>query len=293
MNPRAVGYMVISSAAFAVMYVLAKQLSHYGGYQLTFFRGVGTFVLAAAYLLSRGVSLGGKHPRLLALRGLTGGASLLLFFIAIDFVPVTAAVAIRYLSPFFAVLIAAVWLREHVRPIQWVYLAVAFAGVLLLKGFDGRIGGTGLALILASAVLGGITFAIIRRLGTSEHPLVIVCYFTGTATLLGLVGMLVAPQGYTTPLPTDWLPLLALGVVGLVGQIFMTIAMQTENASRVMPLKYLETVFLLGLGIVYLEETYGAVAFLGMLLIVVGNVANVFSRKRYPNTSASKASSST
>ena len=278
-SARAVRYMVVSSAAFAVMYVLAKRMDHYSGYELTFFRGLGTFVLAAGYLRAKGIPLRGRNPRWLWARGVTGGASLLLFFLAVEYVPITAAVAIRYLAPFFAVLAAAVWLGERVRPVQWAYLAVAFAGVVLLKGFDGRIGTTGLALILVSALLGGVTFAIIRKLGTAEHPLVIVCYFTGTSTLLGLLGVLSVPGAWQLPSGSDWLALVGLGVVGLVGQIFMTIAMQTETASRVMPLKYLETIFLLALGVLFLGETYGYAALLGMLLIVGGNVANALTRE--------------
>ena len=294
MNLRPVGFMLVSAIAFAVMYVFAKRLSHYGGYELTLFRGIGTFLLAAAYLLIKRVPLRGNQPRWLLARGLTGGSSLLLFFIALDSVPVTAAVAIRYLSPFFAVLAAALWLGERVRPVQWFYLAIAFAGVVLLKGVDARIEGSGLWLVLVSALLGGMTFAIIRKLGKTEHPLVIVCYFTGTATLLGFIGTLVVPGAWTTPRGQDWAYLIGLGVVGLIGQIFMTIAMQTGPASKIMPLKYLETVFLLGLGALYLGESYSWLALLGMLLIIGGNVANVFSKSPdQPNTSPNSASSST
>ncbi len=270
--------MTISSLAFAVMYILAKQLSYYSGYQLTFFRGLGTFVLAAGYLLMKGIPLAGHQPRLLWSRGITGSLSLLLFFIALAYVPVTAAVAIRYLSPFFAILITMVWLREKVKPIQWLFLVIAFIGVVMLKGFDGRIELLGLTLILASAALGGITFSIIRALGTSEHPLVIVCYFTGCATILGAAGMLLLPGAWSLPAKQDWVPLLCLGVVGLVGQLFMTIAMQIEVASKTMPLKYLETVFLLVLSYFFLDEVYSLWALVGMVLIIGGNLVNALAR---------------
>ena len=267
--------MLVSSAAFAVMYVLAKDLTVYGGYQTTFFRGLGTFVIALGYLLAKGISPLGNRPRWLFARGITGAVSLLLFFLALEYVPVTGAVAVRYLSPFFAIAIVAVALGERVRPIQWFYLLVAFAGVVLAKGFDPRFTLLGFGLILGSAVLGGVTLALVRMIGTTEHPLVIVCYFTGLATLLGALGMWASPRGYTPPAAADWLPLIGLGVVGFVGQIFMTVALQREPASRVMPLKYVETVFLLLLGYAFLGETYGVWALVGMLLILVGNVLNV------------------
>lgn len=279
MNPRAAVYMLISSMAFAVMYLLAKQLSHYGGYQLTFFRALGTWVLALCYLLYKGISPIGNRPKLLIARGLTGGGSLLLFFLAIEHVPITAAVTIRYLMPLFGIVFAMWFLKERVKPIQWLFFLMAFIGVMLLKGFDGRFGGYGLGLILVSAVLGGMTLFIVRYIGKTEHPLVIVTYFTGTAGLLGILGMLFTEGAYHTPAHEDIIPFIAIGLVGFVGQVFMTIAMQIEVASKVMPLKYLEAVFLLGLSFFFLHETYGLYALLGMLLILTGNILNVFTKK--------------
>ena len=276
---RAVVYMCVSAAAFAVMYVLAKRLEGYGGFALVFFRGLGTFLLALAYLLARGVRVRGNRPALLFARGATGAASLTLFFFAIAYVPIAAAVAVRYLAPLFAIVFALAFLGERVRPAQWVYFAVAFAGVALLQGVDARFTSVGLALVLGSAVLGGATFAIIRALGPGEHPLVIVAYFTGSATLVGALGLVGGPDAWVRPSPTDWWLLGSLGVVGFVGQVFMTIAMQTADASHVMPLKYMEAVFLLGLSGSFLGETYGAWALVGMGLIVAGNLANVFGRK--------------
>lgn len=279
LEPRAIAYMSASAVAFAVMYVVAKRLEAYGGFALVFFRGLGTFALAWAYLLARGISPLGTHRRLLLLRGLTGAASLTLFFFAIAYVPITAAVAVRYLAPLFAILFAIALLGERVRPVQWLFFAVAFGGVVLLQGVDGRFGLLGLGLILGSAVLGGATFAVIRAIGVREHPLVIVGYFTGCATAVGALGLASGFDAWVAPTPTDWLLLWSLGVVGFVGQLFMTMAMQIGDASRVMPLKYLEAVVLLGLSYFFLEERYGAWALVGMGLIVAGNVANVLSKQ--------------
>jgi uncharacterized membrane protein len=58
----------------------------------------------------------------------------------------------------------------------------------------------------------------------------------------------------------------------------MTMAMQIEQASKVMPLKYLEAVFLLGLSHIFLDERYGSIALLGMFLILAGNVLNTLTK---------------
>lgn len=274
--------MLASSLAFAAMSLQARQLSDagFGGFELTAFRGVGTFAIAVAYLRWRAIPLLGARPAWLAARGLTGAASLALFFLSLPYLPIGAAVALRYLSQLFAIVFALVFLRERVWWVRWIYFAIAFAGVALANGVDARITATGLTLVLASALFGGMTFAIIRKLGTSEHPLVIVAYFTGLSTLLGVVGVLLVPGAWRAPGSRDLLLLLSLGVYGFFGQLFMTIAMQRTEASRVMPLKYIEAVFVLVLSYFLFDESYGPWALVGIFLIVAGNVLNALTGPR-------------
>lgn len=275
MEPRPTVYMLLAALAFAVMYVLAKQLTHLGGFTVTAFRGLGTFVPALAFLLYRGISPLGHRPSLLFYRGLTGAISLCLFFVAIESLPITAAVAIRYLSPILAVAFVAWRLGERVRRAQWVLFALAFAGVVMIKGFDARVSSGGLLLVLASALFAGVTFALIKKIGTTEHTMVVVTWFTGMATLFGFVGWGLTADAYPAPAPADYPRLLSVGLVGLVGQYFMTTAIQTGRASTVMPLKYAEAVFLLGLGYAFLGETYSAWALAGMALVIAANVGNL------------------
>ena len=280
METRPTVYMLLSALAFSVMYVIAKDLSHLGGFAVTTFRALGTFVPTLAYLLYRGISPRGNRPRLLALRGVTGAMSLCLFFVAIETLPITAAVAIRYLSPILAVAFVAWRLREEVRPVQWLLFALAFAGVVMIKGFDARIETYGLLLILGSAAFAGVTFAVIKKIGRSEATMVVVAWFTGTATLFGAIGWGLTAGDYPAPAMTDLPRLLSIGLVGLVGQFFMTTAMQTGRASQVMPLKYAEAVFLLGLGSYFLKEVYTPWALAGMALVIVANVGNLVVGRR-------------
>lgn len=276
---RPVLYMLLSGMAFSIMYLLAKQLAHLGGFTITLFRGLGTFLPTLVFLLVQKIPLAGNRTKMLSLRALTGASSLVLFFIAIEDVPITAAVAVRYLSPIIAVAIVAWRLGERVRGRQWLLFGLAFMGVLLIKGFDPRVASFGLTLILLSAILDGITFTIIRALGTSEHPMVIVVWFTGAATLMGLLGLLLFPNQLVWPNADDWPRLISIGLVGLIGQYFMTVAMQTGRASQVMPVKYVEAVFLLLLSSFFLDEIYTPLALTGIALIVVANVGNLLVRQ--------------
>ncbi len=278
MQMRPTVYMLLAGLAFSTMYVLAKQLSHLGGFAVTGFRGLGTFVPTLGYLLYKGIPLRGNRPKLLFLRAMTGSTSLVLFFVAIETLPITAAVAMRYLSPIFAVAFVAYLLKERVKRKQWLLFLLAFAGVVMVKGFDPRIATFGLLLVLASAVLDGATFTIIKKIGKSEHTMVLVAWFTGFATLVGFGGWALTFGNSAMPTEADWPKLASIGLVGLVGQYFMTTAMQTGRSSQVMPLKYVEAVFMLVLGSYFLGETYGWLTLVGIGCIVVANVGNLLVR---------------
>ena len=78
----------------------------------------------------------------------------------------------------------------------------------------------------------------------------------------------------------DWLILLSLGVFGFFGQIFMTKAFQIAKTNLVAPLKYIEVIFTIMVGIFWFGDIYSLWSLLGILMIVVALVTNVLVGKR-------------
>jgi len=184
---------------------------------------------------------------------------------------------LRYLAPIFAGILAIFVLKERITPLQWACFIMAFIGVLILKGFDGRISLFGLLVILVSAFLSGIVYVIIRKIGTGEHPLVIVNYFMFTATMVGLFFSLF---NWVTPSGNELMILLSLGIFGFIGQLFMTKAYQIASIGSVAPFKYLESVFALLVGWIWFGESYAPIALLGIVLIVGGMILNIFAKDK-------------
>ncbi|MCB5424835.1 DMT family transporter [Altererythrobacter sp. CC-YST694] len=73
-----------------------------------------------------------QNPWLQVARGLSLGMGTLGFFFAIFLMPLTVAVAISFVAPAIAALLARPLLGERVRPLTWVAVIVAFAGVLVV-----------------------------------------------------------------------------------------------------------------------------------------------------------------
>ena len=78
----------------------------------------------------------------------------------------------------------------------------------------------------------------------------------------------------------DWLLLLSLGIFGFFGQVFMTKAFQIAKTNLVAPLKYIEVIFTILIGVTWFHDIYSIWSLMGILMIIAALVANVIIGKR-------------
>ncbi len=276
MLTKGVAYILFATFSFAIMNALAKELSSFHPMQVVFFRALGSFVFIFPYMLFRKISIRGNNPGMLLLRAAIGVLSLSTFFVVIQRIPLGSAISIRYLGPIFGAIMAFYFLKEKIKPLQWLSFAVAFAGVIVLKGFDIRIDTLSLTLVLISAVSVGAVFTLLRYLGTREHYLTIINYFMGTAVLVSLF----FTTNWRIPVAEEWWSVIGIGITGLIGQVFMTRAFSMETTSVLAPFKYMELVYALILGFFFFGETYSWLPFTGILLIIGGMFLNIYAKQR-------------
>lgn len=269
--------MLLSALAFTFMQVFVKELTNFHVFQIVFFRAGVTAILAMAYLKAKRISLIGNNQKLLFLRAFCGLTSMTLFFTTIQRLPLGASVSIRYLAPIFSAVFALLFIREKIKTIQWIYFGLALLGVFMLKGFDTRIDSVSFALGVLGAVFAGLVYVLIRRIGQTEHSMVIVNYFMLSATVLG--GITMIPY-WKTPSLSELFLLIVMGGIGYFGQIYMTKAFQLEEVNRVAPIKYTELIYSLIIGLVWFGEVYTIISFLGILLIFIAMMLNLTAKTR-------------
>ena len=265
--------MLISTMAFTCMNAIVKHLAHLSAFQIVFFRSISSLFFTFGYLIKNNISILGNQRKLLILRGLVGVTSMTLFFMSTKYLPIGTAVSLRYMAPIFAAVFAIIFLKERIKPIQWICFTLAFAGVLVLKGFDTDLNGYGLILIFISAIFSGLVYIVISKIGKGDHPVVVVNYFMVISTILG--GIL-SINNWITPIGIEWLMLIGLGFFGYFGQVYMTKAFQIAATNQVAPLKYLEVIFTLLLGVSLFSEVYTIYSLLGIAMIISGLVLNAF-----------------
>lgn len=234
-----------------------------------FFRSLGTLVFTFFLLRSRKISIVPNQPKFLILRGVMGVTSMSLFFLGIHFIPIGSAVTIRYIAPLFGALLAIYFLKERIFPLQWFFYSVAFFGLVLIKGFDTKISLFGVAIVLGAAFFSAIVYIIISKIGKQDHPLLVVLFFMGIATLTGLIGSInhfTLPNGYE---------LLLLLLLGFFGQYYMTKAFQNGEVNTVAPIKYSEIVFTLSFGVYWFGEVYSLTSLIGIALVIMSLTLSV------------------
>ncbi|WP_262493307.1 DMT family transporter [Maribacter forsetii] len=269
---KAILFMSISTFSFSLMNSFIKYLEHIPTFEIVFFRTIGSLILGTTYILVKGIPILGNNRKFMIFRALAGLTAMSLFFMSLKYLPVGTAVSLRYLAPIYAAVFAVFLLKERLKPIQWFLFLFAFAGVLVLKGFDNTINTTGLLLVLAASVFSGLVYVLIRKIGNGDHPLVIVNYFMFTGTIIG--GIL-SIKDWVNPMGIDWLLLSSLGLFGFFGQVFMTKAFQIAKTNLVAPLKYIEVIFTISVGIFWFGDIYSPWSLLGIVMIIASLIANV------------------
>ena len=264
--------MLLAGIFFAIMQVLVKFLPHIPAIEIVFFRSLFSLV-ASWWILKRSqVPVFGNNKKLLIFRGMSGSLGLIFFFYTLQNIPLASAVTLQYLSPIFTALLGIFLVREKLKPIQYLYFALAFGGVLVIEGFDPRISPTFMLIGVASAFFSGLAYNIIRKLKNTEHPLVIVFYFP----LLTLpIATLYCLFNWVQPVGWDWLILLGVGIFTQAAQYYMTMAYQNAQLSRIASLNYIGILYALGFGFIFFDETFNLLTYFGMAMVLSGVVLNI------------------
>lgn len=268
--------MLIAGVLFALMNVSVKLIPHIPALQIILFRSVFSLVVTYFFLKSKNIPVLGNNKKLLVIRGIAGSVGLMAFFYTLQTIPLASAVTINFLAPIFTTILGIFIVKEKVASRRFVYFAISFAGVVIIQGFDPRIAVSDLLIGLTAAFAMGVAYNIIRKLKTSEHPLVIMFYFPLiTIPIASVITYFVwiQPQGW------DWVILLAIGLLTQFAQYFMTMAYQNANLSKVASLSYIGIIYALGFGFVFFDETHNLYTYLGMVLVLAGVLLNVTSKK--------------
>ncbi|MEM8539091.1 MAG: DMT family transporter, partial [Pseudomonadota bacterium] len=191
-------------------------------------------------------------------RGLFGAAAMGLGFTGLGLLPLPEVTAIGYAAPLFVVIFAALLLREEVRAFRMTTVALGMVGVLIVISPRLSVGGDltsgetlGAIVVFVGAILAALAQIFVRKMVATETTAAIVFWFTITATVLSLMTL---PWGWTLPRWQAAAMLITAGLLGGVGQIFLTTSYRYADASLVAPFDYTSMLLALAIGYFVFDE---------------------------------------
>jgi drug/metabolite transporter (DMT)-like permease len=292
-------YMIAGAFFFSLMSLAVKLVGQrVPSQQIVLVRGLLNVGFTLVMLRAAGVYLWGSRPAVLALRGLLGFAALSCFYYGIIHLPLADATVLQYTNPVWTGLLAAWLLGERMKPLEGALVVGSLAGVVLIArpaflfGAEAQsLNLVAVGVALVGAIFSAAAYVTVRQLGRTEHPLVIVFYFTLVTVPASLPG--VALAGPVMPAGSEWLALLAVGVTAQAGQVYLTRGLQLEPAGRATAVGYLQIVFAAVWGAAFFAEYPDAWAVAGALLILTSTLLlaqrRTGPRRRAAETSAAEA----
>ncbi len=234
-------YALGSVVIFAIMNILAKMaVAECSVAQIIFFRNAFAFIPILWLIKHTGGwnLLKTKNHLGHFWRGIVGIVSMSCFFISFAMLPMANATSIHFASPLILTILAIPLLGEQVGRARWTAVIVGLCGVLFM--LKPETGGdaehlTGSLVALAAAFLAAFAMIFVRKLGRTEHAMTIVFYFSLYGTIMGALAMIFMwnPIG-----PLTLFLLIMTGLLGGVGQTFLTYAYASAPASYVAPFSY-------------------------------------------------------
>ncbi len=243
-----------AAGLFTIMDFLIKVMatSGYHTFQILFARSLFALI-PVLWILQRAGGfriLRTRNPKLHVLRCLFGTISMICFFTAYKYLPVSGVVALGFSAPLFMTALSGVLGGDKVQLVHWLAVSAGFAGVLYIV----QPGGDSFTLWSLLPVIGAFTYAIvsvlIRRIGNSEPSVVTVFYFTSFTTLLGAASL-----PFIGIWPTsfhDVAVMVGVGLIGGVAQVLMTRAFTLAPVSVVGPFDYTAMLWAVGIEAVVL-----------------------------------------
>jgi drug/metabolite transporter (DMT)-like permease len=237
----AMGLRLFGVSCLAIMTVLIKLAGehHIATSEMMFWRQafavpvVLGFVMCTAGLSSLRTNRFSLH----ASRTVIGLITMALTFTSYLILPLAEATTLSFTTPIFATILSAIVLRERTGVHRWGAVLAGFIGVLIVvQPGSSHIPLIGATVGLASAFLIGCMSLLIRQLGKTEAAATTVFYFSASSVPLLAPFLLWSGTAHDA---VGWLILIAIGMIGGVGQIAFTASLRFAAVSTVVAMDYI------------------------------------------------------
>ncbi|WP_133255280.1 DMT family transporter [Phenylobacterium kunshanense] len=269
-----IAFRVTAMACMALLSALVKWTGSRGipVFEIILFRNLFAFVPLGLYIWrTTGFSvLKTRRPFGHLVRATVGLSGMVCGFSAVQYLPLTEATALQFTSPLFMTALSALLLSEKVGRHRWAAVVVGFVGVLIMaRPLPGQMNVPGVTLGILSALGAAGAMVAIRQISDTEKGPTIVFYFTLGGVAIGMVG---SAFHWVTPDPQTMGLLVVAGLIGGVGQLFLTEALRQAPIGVIAPFDYTQLVWASLLGLVIWGELPHPLTLIGAFIVAASGV---------------------
>ena len=267
-------YIIIAALFFALMSMFVRLSGDLPVFQKSFFRNIVALLFAGTILFrSRTpIHLNKGDWKGLLLRSIFGTIGVLFNFYAVDHLMLADATILNKLSPFFAVLMGALILKEKLKPFQIGTVIIAFLGALLVIKPGSGIVATPAIIGLLGGLAAGTAYTFVRWLGKRQVPGPFIVFFFSlfSCVVIGPIMML----DYVPMTPHQLMMLLLAGLSASIAQFAVTAAYCHAPAKEISIFDYSQIIFSAVIGFFAFHQIPDTLSWLGYALIIATAIIN-------------------
>ena len=262
-------FIILSALSFTGMNTFVRLAGDLPTMQKVFFRNFVAMIFAFAAMVKAGDSFKPKKGsvKYLLIRSAAGLAGVFGNFYALDKIELSNASMLNKMSPFFALIFSALFIKEKVKPKQAVAIAVAFIGALfIIKPTFGNADLLASLAGFAGGMAAGGAYTCVRWLGIKgENGRLIVLFFSVFSCVL-TVPYLIFDYHYMTAF--QWFALLMAGVFAAGGQFSITAAYTHAPSREISVYDYSQIIFAAVVGFFVFGDIPDVWSFVGYFIII-------------------------
>ena len=257
---------VFFSALMSVLIKLAQQeINVFTAAFLRFFFGI--LILTPIFIKTKLNVFKTSHLKIHFLRVIINYPSMLLFFYGINFVSIEKANSLTFVVPFFATILAIIFLKEKIYGYRIFALLLGFIGMLIIirPGFIEI--SIGVYMILTSSILWAIMIIITKKLSKDDSSITILSY---QYLLMFVISFVFAIFNWKSPSNETIFYLFLAGFSGTIFHLTLYQAYKLVDVSLVQPYSFLVLVFASILGYFVFGEIPDIYTWIGTGIIFIG-----------------------
>jgi drug/metabolite transporter (DMT)-like permease len=279
---RGITYMIGAVIVFAIMDASLKGLStRYGALQVACLRCLSSLVCLCPVLIWQGSwsRLRVTRPMWHVLRALLGITMLACFVYGVRRLTLSQAYSLYLTAPLMMTALSVPLFGEHVRARRWLLILFGLSGVLVILQ-PWRAGAFALlpaAAIVLATLCYSLSALMVRSLGRSHSPLTLVFWYL---LLVGIGSGALAAREWLPIQPHDWGLLVAVGLAGTLGQLWITEAFSSAPPSVVAPFEYTALLWAFAIDRIIWSATPSFALLIGAAIVIGSGIVIIEEERR-------------